>query len=71
MSIAGNLSSRTYLLTGDFLWAKISGGIIFVRHTTAFVPFIFVTLFNVAAFVCNFALRDEEKNTALPDNTAA
>ncbi len=42
-----------------------------VWHTTAFVPFIFVTLFNVAAFVCNFALRDEEKNTALSDNTAA
>ena len=47
---------------------KINGEI---GYTTAFVPFIFVTLFNVAAFVCNFALRDEEKNTALSDNTAA
>lgn len=47
---------------------KINGEI---GYTTAFVPFIFVTLFNVAAFVCNFALRDGEKNTALSDNTAA
>ena len=42
-----------------------------ICYTTAFVPFIFITMFHVAAFVCNFALRDEEKNTALSDNTAA
>ena len=60
------LQSLLYMIFGVAVTASVKGyG--WVCYTTAFIPFILVTLFNAAAFVFNFVLRDEEKNTALSD----